>query len=557
MGLQKKTKILDMKKDVKSIISTEYKTVVIISLLNLILIGLSVIQPRIYKTFVDDVLIKKQFYLIIYIIGLYLLLFLVSNALSLVVKYSSNKIMNRINFKVQSKLYTNIFLKDNICQYNPEYLKSIIESDSGSYWNFINLYYLSIPNCIVLFGASLVLSFLISPILLLSAVIIAPLSTVVSRKIGKHFNKINNEIFQIENRNKSYLSNNIKKWREIKAYNIDVPILEKYKDLLEDEKKLKLTWIKAYNFRDIFFSIKNHFFLNIVPYFIGGILILYQKISVGSLLMFMGYFSMMVSYFDQIIQNYSSFLGMQNNFERLKKIIGVDEKQQEEIDKIYNIKIENVSFKYSAQGTDVIKDFSMRINQNDKIWVKGRSGIGKTTLIKLILNIEQPNEGKITVNGLNISSISQIALHKKIGVIMQESFFFNLSIYDNLRFFNSRATKNEIEKACVEANIHDYIMNLPNGYDTIIGENGVKLSGGQRQRLAIARIILYDPEFIILDEATSALDHHNEQIIYENISKLFEDKIVMVISHKNINFPFTKILEINSVDSVNKVQLSR
>ena len=129
MGLQKKTKILDMKKDVKSIISTEYKTVVIISLLNLILIGLSVIQPRIYKTFVDDVLIKKQFYLIIYIIGLYLLLFLVSNALSLVVKYSSNKIMNRINFKVQSKLYTNIFLKDNICQYNPEYLKSIIESD--------------------------------------------------------------------------------------------------------------------------------------------------------------------------------------------------------------------------------------------------------------------------------------------------------------------------------------------------------------------------------------------------------------------------------------------
>ena len=194
------------------------------------------------------------------------------------------------------------------------------------------------------------------------------------------------------------------------------------------------------------------------------------------------------------------------------------------------IEFNNVSFDYGKQ--DVIKRFSLSVNPREKIGVVGLSGAGKTTLVNLMLRAYDVKSGAIKIDGVDIRDIRQDSLHKHISFVPQEAVLFNRSLMDNIRYARPNATKQDVINAAKKANIHEFIVALPDGYNTLVGNRGIKLSGGQRQRIAIARAILKDSPILILDEATSALDSENEVLIQKSLKNVMRGKTTIAIAHR-------------------------
>ena len=166
------------------------------------------------------------------------------------------------------------------------------------------------------------------------------------------------------------------------------------------------------------------------------------------------------------------------------------------------------------------------------IGIVGHSGCGKTTLINLLMRLYDVNEGAIEIDGVNIKDISQNALRSRIGIVLQETFLFSGTIRDNIRYAMPHASDEQVIAAARIANAHDFILNLPEGYNTMVGEKGYSLSGGERQRIAIARAVIHDPRILILDEATAALDTETEKLIQDSLNKLTEGRTVFAIAHR-------------------------
>ncbi len=196
------------------------------------------------------------------------------------------------------------------------------------------------------------------------------------------------------------------------------------------------------------------------------------------------------------------------------------------------IRFDRVHFRYKADGPEAIKDMSFHIEPGTIVGIVGRSGSGKSTISKLIQRLYIAETGKITIDGMDISMIDPRQLRRQIGVVLQENFMFNGSVRDNISIHMKSASFEQIMGAARIAGAHDFIMELTNGYDTMIGEKGVGLSGGQKQRIAIARAILANPGILIFDEATSALDYESESIIQNNLKEICKGRTVLIIAHR-------------------------
>lgn len=194
------------------------------------------------------------------------------------------------------------------------------------------------------------------------------------------------------------------------------------------------------------------------------------------------------------------------------------------------IRFENVTFAYGERN--VFSAFNLEIKPNQKIGLVGHSGSGKSTLVKLLMRYYDLNGGQILAGGENIADVTQESLRKMIAVIPQESTLFNRSIMDNIRYGNTKATDEQVIEAAKKAFAHDFVMKLPDQYESKVGERGVMLSGGERQRIAIARAILKNAPILILDEATSALDSESEQYIQQSLKELMKNKTVIAIAHR-------------------------
>ena len=180
----------------------------------------------------------------------------------------------------------------------------------------------------------------------------------------------------------------------------------------------------------------------------------------------------------------------------------------------------------------ILKDVSFEVPEKNMTAIVGQSGAGKSTVTYLVMRLYDVDEGKVTIDGHNVRDIDLRFLRQNIGMVTQEAYLFNGSIRDNLLYAKHDATDEELMKACQEANIYDLIETLPEHFDTVVGNRGVKLSGGEKQRLSIARIILKDPKIIIFDEATSALDSISESLIQDAIEPLLKGKTSLVIAHR-------------------------
>ena len=196
------------------------------------------------------------------------------------------------------------------------------------------------------------------------------------------------------------------------------------------------------------------------------------------------------------------------------------------------IEFDGIHFTHSENNDKLFDDFSLIINPGEQIGLVGRSGSGKTSLTYLLLRFSDLDGGKILINGQDISSVTQADLHNAIAYVPQEPMLFHRSLRENIAYGRPNATEKEIRLATVQANALDFIESLPKGFDTLVGERGVKLSGGQRQRIAIARAILKNAPILVLDEATSALDSENEKLIQGALTKLMSNRTSIVIAHR-------------------------
>jgi len=196
------------------------------------------------------------------------------------------------------------------------------------------------------------------------------------------------------------------------------------------------------------------------------------------------------------------------------------------------IRFEHVTFRYDAHAEPLYEDFSARIAPGERVGLIGHSGSGKTTFIKLIQRLYDVSEGKITIDGQDISGVKQASLRSQIAIVQQEPLLFHRSLAENIAYARPGASQVEIERAAQLANAHEFITSLPNGYDTLVGERGVKLSGGERQRVAIARAFLADAPVLIFDEATSSLDSESEALIQQAMERLMEGRTTLVVAHR-------------------------
>ncbi|VAW52662.1 Efflux ABC transporter, permease/ATP-binding protein mlr7818 [hydrothermal vent metagenome] len=195
------------------------------------------------------------------------------------------------------------------------------------------------------------------------------------------------------------------------------------------------------------------------------------------------------------------------------------------------IRFDNVSFNYN-KDRKILNDVSFTIPHGNKVAVVGPSGAGKSTLARLLFRFYDVGSGSISIDGQNISHVTQDSLRDNIGIVPQDTVLFNHTIEHNIQYADLEATREQIEQAAKHANIHEFIISLPQGYDTVVGERGLKLSGGEKQRIAIARVILKNPRILVFDEATSSLDSHSEQLILESLKEVAEKHTTLVIAHR-------------------------
>jgi ATP-binding cassette subfamily B protein len=196
------------------------------------------------------------------------------------------------------------------------------------------------------------------------------------------------------------------------------------------------------------------------------------------------------------------------------------------------IAFKDVTFRYGSHVTPLYRDFSVTIAPGERVGLVGHSGSGKTTFVKLIQRLYDINSGEILVDGQNIAQVQQSSLRAQIAIVQQEPILFHRTLAENIAYARPGASRAEIEQAAMQANAHDFIVGLPKGYETMVGERGVKLSGGERQRVAIARAFLADARVLILDEATSSLDSESEVQIQQAMERLMVGRTTLVIAHR-------------------------
>lgn len=197
-----------------------------------------------------------------------------------------------------------------------------------------------------------------------------------------------------------------------------------------------------------------------------------------------------------------------------------------------HVAFDRVTFKYSAKGAEVLSDLTFSVRPGEIIGVVGISGAGKTTLMRLIQRLYTPERGRVTLDGMDLSLIDTSWLRRQIGVVGQDTVLFNRSVRENIAFGDSDLSMEQVMEAARLAGAHEFILRLPQGYDTVIGERGSRLSGGQRSRIAIARALAIDPALLLLDEATAALDYESERVIHDNMAQICSGRTVFIVAHR-------------------------
>ncbi|MFR3359226.1 MAG: ABC transporter ATP-binding protein [Eubacterium sp.] len=278
--------------------------------------------------------------------------------------------------------------------------------------------------------------------------------------------------------------------------------------------------------------------ITVVVIVVGAVLLSNGTMNAPDLITFLLYISNFTEPVQKLINFTEQFQNGITGYERLREILSIDpeikecENPVEAKDIRGEVVFDDVGFRYEEGQEKVLSHVSLKVNAGEYVALVGTSGAGKTTLCSLIPRFYEVTFGTILLDGIDVRKYTLSSLRKSIGVVQQDVYLFAGTVLDNIRYGKVEATREKVIQAAKDANAHEFIMGLPQGYDTNIGQRGVKLSGGQKQRLSIARVFLKNPPVLIFDEATSALDNESEKVVQESLEKLAKNRTTFVIAHR-------------------------
>lgn len=382
-----------------------------------------------------------------------------------------------------------------------------------------------------------------------------PLFVLLSAVVTPIFRTRLEERFNTGAHAQSYLVESVTGVQTIKAFALEPKIQRKWEDFQAEYIKCSFkTSVLAGNAGAIGQFIQKTF--DILVLYFGAKLVIDNQLSVGQLIAFRMLSSRVSGPVLRLVQVWQEFQQTGISIERLGDIFNSKSEPSVDPSKVSlpeikgEIRFEKVRFRYDVQSSEVIRDMSFTINPGEIVGIVGRSGSGKSTISKLIQRLYIPEMGKILIDGADISLVDPSWLRRQIGVVLQENFLFNATIKENISVHKPGASMEEIIEIAKIAGAHDFILEFPNGYNTMVGENGTGLSGGQKQRIAIARALLSNPRILIFDEATSALDYESESIIQQNLKKICQGRTVIIIAHR-----LSTIKDADEIMAIDKGQL--
>lgn len=500
--------------------------------------GLDLVFPNVVRKMIDDIIPAKNLSLIIWAgVGL-LILYVVRAALQYIVDYWGHVMGTRIEYDMRKDLFNHIHKLsfsyfDNtktghimsrivndlneiseLAHHGPEDLFIATVTLLGSFIILLNLHW---PLALITFS--------VVPMMLGFAIF-------KNKRMQFAFREMRLKIADVN----AQVEDSVSGARVVKSFTNEWYEEEKFE---KGNMNFRKSREGAFKVMAGFFSGVTFFsnLINLVVIVFGGIFVYYEQMTPGTLVGFLLYVSMFlqpIRRLTTLIENYQN--GM-SGFARFAETLNLepdikDDPKAVDIDRVNGeIIFDNVTFSYNNKE-NVLDSISLSIKPGETIAFVGPSGGGKTTLCSLIPRFYEVDKGSVKVDGIDIKTITQRSLRENIGIVQQDVFLFSGTVRDNIAYGQIGATDEQVIDAAKKANAHEFIMALENGYDTYIGERGVKLSGGQKQRLSIARIFLKNPPILILDEATSALDNETEKVIQESLFDLAENRTTLVIAHR-------------------------
>ena len=386
---------------------------------------------------------------------------------------------------------------------------------------------------IMFLGSFIILSTINLPLTILIFAFV-PFIVIFTLKKRKKMNKCFMETRVHTSAINSTLENSISGIRISKAF-----VAEEYENEKFNKGNNKFKEVRKHSYKVMaeYFAGVN-FGVDILDYVVliaGGIFTYYNSINLGDFLAYMLYVKLFTDPIKKLINFVEQYQNGMTGFKRFIEIMNVEEEKEKndaiELEKVEgHINFENVCFSY--ENEKVLDNITLSIEKGKMLALVGPSGGGKTTFCNLIPRFYDVDKGDIKIDGKSVYDIKLDSLRKNIGIVQQEVFLYTGTIKENIKYGKQDASDKEVIEAAKKANIHEFIMGLKDGYDTYIGERGIKLSGGQKQRISIARVFLKNPPILILDEATSALDNVTEYLIQQSLEELCKDRTTIVVAHR-------------------------
>ena len=417
--------------------------------------------------------------------------------------------------KIMSRITSDLQEISELAHHGPEMLVMT------SFSLLFSLFYLSSINLTLA-----LIVFSCSPLLFIITLIVRKKHMESSRKARRSIAQINGDV-----------NSSVSGIRITKAFNNSEKEIEKFekgnKDFVEAKRGQYFTMAIQHSATIFVTDI-----YNVVCLISGGIFLYKGLISFGDYSSFIVSISFFTSPILQLVQWMEQFDDGATGFERFCEIMDLPVEEDREGAKDYSklngdIRFENVCFTYNKEEErEILENISFTVPKGKTVALVGPSGGGKTTICHLLPKFYHADSGRISIRGIDIEDITMKSLRENIGIVQQDVFLFSGSFYENIAYGKKNATRNQIVAAAKKANIYDYIMSLPEGFDTEIGERGIRLSGGQKQRLSIARVFLKNPPILILEEATSSLDNTTEALIQEALNSLKKGRTTIVVAHR-------------------------
>ena len=373
--------------------------------------------------------------------------------------------------------------------------------------------------------------------LTLTIFIMIPIMVFFMSSANNHMRKAQKEQRNHVGEINSGIENNILGAKVVKSFaNEELEVKKFHKENLRFLDIKKEFYKHMSNFQVVYRIFDGIMYLTVIV--LGSYYMKVGKINAGDMFLYTLYINMLLNTVKKIVDYMEQFQRGMTGIERFIEIMDVKndivDKENAKVltDVSGDIEFENVSFAYPDSDAKVLDDISFSINKSENIAIVGSSGVGKTTISNLIPRFYEVSEGAILIDGTDIRDIKQKSLRDNIGIVQQEVYLFSGTIYENIVYGKKDASFEDVKKAAEMAGAYDFIMELPDKFDTYIGERGTKLSGGQKQRISIARVFLKNPPILILDEATSALDNNSEAIVQQSLEILSKGRTTITIAHR-------------------------